>query len=434
MNAHVSPGPSFSNDEIDLVAIFQDIWRQRWLIAGVMGAVGLIAAAYAFLATPYYQTQSILKPTSLKSFDQLNLTGVYKVNRDEVLSRIGMSLESYSTRYAFFQSHQELFSALEHPNESLDEAFERINQTAFTVLKPDPKRDSSLSKYVGLSFVYPQGVDGVEVVNRLIEYVVEQERALIYSEVDTLLTNRLAKLKNKIAAARTGYEITKQAKIAKLLEADNVKRANLMDELNGLRQQLKLRRENRIKQLSEAIMIAEQLGIHKPATPSSMRDMDSSGQGNLIRTEVNNQQIPLYFMGTAALAAERKALRARSSDDFTDAHVGEIEKQLRMLRNNREIEALRKRENDDLFMGKLASWEEEISYLNKLQPELLLNDIVEVDQPAVIPLSPIKPKKVLIVALGLILGGMLGVFISLCRSVVKRSLVRPIEILNPLPV
>lgn len=434
MNAHVGPGPSFSNDEIDLVAIFQDIWRQRWLIAGVMAFVGLIAVAYAFLATPYYQAQSILKPTSLKSFDQLNLTGVYKVDREDVLRRIGVSLESYSTRYAFFQTHRDLFGALEKSDESLDEAFERINQTAFTVLKPDLKKDGSLSKYVGLSFVYPQGVDGVEVVNRLVKYVIEKERVLISAEVNTLLSNRLTKLKSQIEAARTGYEISKQAKIAKLLEADNVKRANLLDELNGLRQQLKLRRENRIKQLSEAIMIAEQLGIHKPATPSSMRDMDSSGQGNLIRTEVNNQQIPLYFMGTAALAAERKALQARSSDDFTDAHVGEIEKQLRMLRNNREIEALRKRENDDLFMDKLASWEEEISYLSKLQPELLLNDIVEVDQPAVLPLSPIKPKKTLIVALGLILGGMLGVFISLCRSVVRRSLVRPIEILNPLPV
>ncbi|WP_238530364.1 Wzz/FepE/Etk N-terminal domain-containing protein [Pseudomonas sp. S9] len=434
MNARVSHDPEFRNDEIDLIALVSGLWRQRWLIASVMALVGVAAVAYAMLATPYYQAQSILKPTSLKSFDQLNLTGVYKVDRDQVLKRIGISLESYSTRYAFFQEHQALFQALEQPGMTLEQAFERLNESAFTILKPDAKKANSLSNYVGLSFVYPEGVDGPAVVNGLIAYSIEQERTRIAAEINTLVANRLSKLQSQIAAARIGYEADKQSKIAKLLEADSVKRANLIDELSGLRQQLKLRRQNRIAQLTEAMMIAEQLGIHKPATPSSMREIGQQSSNNLIRTEVNNQQIPLYFMGTEALGAERKALRARSSDDFTDPHVGEIEKQLRMLRHNREVEALRKRDNDDLFLVKLAKWEEESSYLQALKPELLLQDLVDVDQPAVSPLSPIKPKKLLIVVLGLVLGLMLGVMLALLRSVMSGLKPLPLAMLNPLPV
>ncbi|WP_256574272.1 Wzz/FepE/Etk N-terminal domain-containing protein [Pseudomonas sp. M30-35] len=434
MNARVSHGPESNSDEIDLFALINSLWLQRWLIAGVMALLAIAAGTYALLATPYYQAQSVLKPTSLKSFDQLNLTGVYKVDRDQVLNRIGISLESYSTRYDFFQKHPELFQALEQPGVAVVQAFERLNKSAFTILKPDVKKADSLSSYVGLSFVYPEGVDGPAVVNGLVAYAVEQERARIAAEVSTLVTNRLNKLQSQIAAARIGYEADKQSKIAKLLEADSVKRANLMDELAGLRQQLKLRRQNRIMQLTEAIMIAEQLNIHKPATPSSMRDLGEQASNNLIRTEVTNQQIPLYFMGTEALGAERKALRARASDDFTDAKVGELEKQLRILRNNREVEALRHRGNDDLFLSKLAKWEEETSYLQELKPELLLLDLVDIDQPAVSPLSPIKPKKLLIVVLGLVLGLMLGVFIALVRSMMTRLKPISLTMLNPLPV
>ncbi|MFI8481520.1 Wzz/FepE/Etk N-terminal domain-containing protein [Pseudomonas sp. NPDC078700] len=434
MNAHVSHNPQAKNDEIDLIALAVSLWQQRWLIAGVMVLVGIVAAAYAMLATPYYQAQSVLKPASLKSFDQLNLTGVYKVDRDQVLKRIGISLESYSTRYAFFQANPELFQALEKPGIPVEQAFERLNASAFTILKPDAKKSDSLANYVGLSFVYPEGVDGPAVVNGLIAYAVDQERTRIGAEVNTLVANRLNKLQSQISAARIGYETDKQSKIASLLEADSVKRADLLDELSGLRQQLKLRRQNRITQLTEAMMIAEQLGIHKPATPSSLREIGQQNSNNLVRTEVTNQQIPLYFMGTEALGAERKALRARTSDDFTDAHVGEIEKQLRMLRHNREVEALRKRDNDDLFLSKLAKWEEESSYLQSLKPELLLQDLVDVDQPAVSPLSPIKPKKALIVVLGLVLGLMLGVFLALVKSVMTRMQPVPLKVLSPVPV
>ncbi|WP_417662973.1 Wzz/FepE/Etk N-terminal domain-containing protein [Pseudomonas sp.] len=434
MNARVSHGSETNSDEIDLFALINSLWLQRWLIVSVMALVTIVAGTYALLATPYYQTQSVLKPTSLKSFDQLNLTGVYKVDRDQVLKRIGISLESYSTRYAFFHDHAALFQALEQPGMTVEQAFERLNASAFNILKPDAKKADSLSNYVGLSFVYPEGVDGPAVVNGLITYAVEQERTRIAAEIDTLVANRLNKLKSQIAAARIGYEADKQSKIAELLEADSVKRANLLDELAGLRQQLKLRRQNRIMQLTEAIMIAEQLNIHKPATPSSMRDLGEPAASNLIRTEVTNQQIPLYFMGTEALGAERKALRARTSDDFTDAKVGELEKQLRMLRSNREVEALRQRANDDLFLDKLAKWEEEISYLQELKPDLLLLELVDVDQPAVSPLSPIKPKKLLIVVLGLVLGLMLGVFIALVRSMMTRLKPLSLTILNQLPV
>ncbi|OEO23980.1 chain-length determining protein [Pseudomonas sp. J237] len=421
MSANAGQDVEYKNDEIDLVDLVQDLWKQRLIILGVMGLVGLAAVAYVQIATPYYQTQSVLKAASLKSFDQLNLTGVHEIDRDQVLKRIGGALESYSTRYAFFQENPGLFKAVERPGESLEQAFQQLNKTAFTILKPDLKKPDSLFNYVGLSFVYPQGVDGPAVVNGMISFATADVRERIASEINTLIANRLNKLQSKIVSARKGYETTKQSKVAELLEADSIMRANLNDELASVRQELILKRENRIKQLSEAIMIAEKLGIHKPATPSSMGDESHQSQGNTIRTEVNNQRIPLYFMGTEALSAEREALSLRESDDFTGERIGEIEMKLRMLKENRQVEALLKRDNDDLFLEKMAKWNEEISFLTELKPELLLQDLVIVDQPAIEPLAPIKPKKLLIVTLGLVLGAFLGGFIALVRVVMANT-------------
>ena len=126
-------------------------------------------------------------------------------------------------------------------------------------------------------------------------------------------------------------------------------------------------------------------------------------------------------MGSEALEAERAALRQRRSDDFTEPRIAQITKELQLLANNRQIEALNKRENEDLFLKDLATWREEAARLRSLQVDVASLKLVSIDQVALEPLRPIKPKKALILALGLVLGGMLGVFIALMRSMLGKK-------------
>jgi LPS O-antigen subunit length determinant protein (WzzB/FepE family) len=287
------------------------------------------------------------------------------------------------------------------------------------MLQADPKKVDSLSAYVGIELAYPEGVDGVALVNGLVEYSVQRERERIAADLGAVIQNRLNQLELQMAAARASYEATKESQIAKLLEADSLKRAQLQDELKALRQQLRTRRDNRIAQLDEAVQIAKALGIAKPTTPSALGEGDRVSQGSVIRTEVNSQQIPLYFMGSEALEAERNALLQRRSDDFTEPRVAQIAKELQLLANNRQIEVLNKRENEDLFLKKLATWREEAARLRSLDVDVSTLKLVTIDQSAMQPLKPIKPKKALILALGLVLGGMLGVFIALLRNMLR---------------
>jgi LPS O-antigen subunit length determinant protein (WzzB/FepE family) len=196
-----------------------------------------------------------------------------------------------------------------------------------------------------------------------------------------------------------------------LLEADRLKTAQLKDELIALRLQLKTQRSDRMAQLTEAITIANALGLKKPATPLS-----------LINAEVNAQQPPLYFMGTDALEAERSMLKQRKSDDFTEVRIAAIIKELELLQVNREVEVLNQRVDEDVFLHDLEPLRSEVSRLSNLDFDTGALKLVTIDQLAFQPLEPIKPNKKLILLSSLLLGLMLGTGLALIRYFVA---VRP---------
>jgi chain length determinant protein (polysaccharide antigen chain regulator) len=407
-------------EEIDLVELFRALWRQKLLIIGVTLIVTLLAAAYAFLSTPYYETRTYLRPVPQSSLDQLNETGIYKLTPEEAINRVAGALSSYDNRLDFFLNNQELFQHIPKRGDSLEQTFAGFNEKAFEMLHPDPKRTDNRSAFVGLELTYPKGMDGASVVNGFVAYVLELERQEIADDLESLINNRLASLDMNMQAQRASYTASKQAKIAALLEEDALKRAELQDELVALREELKTRRTNRIQQLGEAISIAESLGIRTPTSPSAMTESTRGGT-QVIRTEVTNQEMPLYFMGTEALAAERDALANRKSDDFVEPRVAEIQSELAMLEHNREVELLQEREGEDLYLTNLAELREEAARLKGIKLDTERLKLVRLDQPALQSLNPVKPKKAMILALGLVLGGMLGVFIALVRSLMTRN-------------
>ncbi|RRV00071.1 chain-length determining protein [Stutzerimonas xanthomarina] len=416
MNAVTPPQvlASATPDEIDLIQLFRSLWKQKFLIGGVAVVCTLVGLLYAMLAPRYYTVQSVLRPAAIKDLDELNHLGIYKLSPKQALAQVGATLESYENRLAFFREHPQLFADLVQAG-TLEQTFEAFNDEAFKLLQPDPKKPEGTTPYIGIQLTYPEALDGVEIVNGFVNFSLTNVQKEIAADLDTLIGNRLSQLDKKIAAARASYEASKEIKIAKLTEADALKRAELNDELAALRQQLRTRRDNRINQLNEAIRIATSLGISKPTTPSSLGAPEITSQGSVIRTEVNNQQIPLYFMGSEALEAERKALLARRSDDFTEPRIAQIARELKLLEHNRQIEVLQSRENEDLFLKDLAGWREEAARLRSLQFDAGSLKLVSIDQRAVEPRQPIKPKKALIVALALVMGGMLGVFVALVR-------------------
>lgn len=417
MSSSFRAPPAPPHGEIDIAAVFKAVWQQKKLVLLVAAGVTLIAAAYAFTATPEYQVSSVLRPAAINELDALNRSEVYRLPPGDALIKVGASLESYETRLNFFRANQALFKPFERPGRTLEQSFDAFNRDSLKLELPDPKKSDSLSAYIGLGLNYPKGIDGVSVLNKFVDYAIDAERQQIAADLKVIVKNRLTELEGKIEAARSSYKTGKDARIVTLQEADNLKRAQLQDELKALRQQIRTARQDRIALLGEAITIAKSLGIEKPTTPSALGEKTArAGENSVMRTEINNQQVPLYFMGVEALTAERTALLQRKSDDFTEGRIAQIARELQLLQSNREIEVLKQRQNEDLFLSGVEPLRAEVVRLKNLGNLDISNmKLVTIDRKALEPLSPINPKKILILILGGVVGVILGVLAALAR-------------------
>ncbi|MBD8095290.1 LPS O-antigen chain length determinant protein WzzB [Pseudomonas fluorescens] len=415
----ISPiNSSVTSDEIDLFELFHAIWRQKILIVGCTLLAGVLGAGYAMVTPKQYEVSSVLRPAAINELDALNRSEVYKLPPSEALVKVGAQLDSYGARLAFFKSHEELFKAYLRPGLSVEQSFENFNRSAISLSVPDSKAAESPNSAIRLELQYPSDVDGVAILNGLVDYAIAAQREQVGADLKVIVNNRLTELKGKIDAARANYDTEKESKIAVLLEADRLKRARLQDELKGLRLQMKIERTDRLAELAEAISIAKSMGINQPTTPSSMADTNRAGSSQVVRTEISNQKIPLYFLGTEALEAERNALQKRTSDDFTSGRIAEIGKELQLLDTNREVEILQKRGNEDIFLRDVEPLRTEIARLRSLNIDMSNLELVSVDRRAQEPLGPIKPRKLMILVLSLVAGAFVGVLIALIRHLI----------------
>lgn len=407
--------------EIDLFNIFRVLWRRKTLIASIGVLCATLGTLYALLVTPIYEVNTVLRPAALNDLDLLNRSKIYSLPPESALKRVGAALESYDVRWNFFRSRPELIKAYSSIGQTPEQAFRNFNYNSVKVVQPDLKKPNPFSSFIGVDMRYEEGVDGVAALNDFVSYAIEHERVQLAQDLQVIVVNRLAEIDTKLKTAVSEYEAGKSSRIANLLEIDDIKRSQLQDELKALRVQLKMRREARITELDEAITIARSLGIKRPSTPSAMSE-DSLGRTNVIRTEVNSQQIPLYFLGTDALGAERDTLRKRNSDDFTSSRVSEIRKQLMLLETNRQVETLKARTNEALFLEGIESLRVESMRLQGIDTNMSHLRLAIVDQQAVTPNRPIQPRKVIIITFAFLGGLLLGCFVALLRGAFKNRL------------
>ena len=385
-----------------------------------MLVTALMAFCYVLFAQQIYQTSSLLRPAAINELDALNRSQVYTLPAPDALLKVGLALESYENRLNFFRDHPDLFKPLLQPGRTLEQSFEVFNRDAITLVQPASNKDNSESSYLRLELTYPASLDGVSILNGFVDYAINKQREQISADLKVIISNRLRELDAQINAARSSYLSDKQGKIASFLEADTLQKARLEDELKALRLQLKIEREARIQQLDEAIAIAKSLGITRPTTPSAMADAAQGSSSRLVRTEITSQSIPLYFMGSQALQAERAALLKRTTDDFTDDRISQIRKNIQLLEVNRQVEMLGKRSNEDVFLKDIEPLRAEVVRLGRLNTDMSHLGLASIDRKAQVPTDPVKPKKALIVALAMVLGLLLGLAIATVRFLTQR--------------
>ncbi|MBD3755177.1 MAG: LPS O-antigen chain length determinant protein WzzB [Gammaproteobacteria bacterium] len=334
-NMPKNPAPAYAEDEIDLLELWNSLWEQKWLIAGITAFISAGGLAYALLATPTYKAESYFLPPLQQDVEALNMQGAKNITVAAVYQAFLQNLQSRALRREFYQANQ-IESVLSN-GESVARPEVLFEKEFNKRLVLDVPKKGNID-FTSLSFEFRNPEQSAMWVNAFVAFVAKKTR-------DDLVMNVRVSIESDIKVVK--------------------------EQIDAKRALAKERRFDRIAMLREALAIAESVGLRKP----------------MIDQAANNLSME-YMRGADAIKAEIVTLEARQSDDP--------------------------------FIEGIRDLEERLNYLKVSQVDADKVRVVRVDQPASVPDSPIKPNKSLIVAVSLVLGLMLGVFIALIRQAVKK--------------
>ena len=122
----------------------------------------------------------------------------------------------------------------------------------------------------------------------------------------------------------------------------------------------------------------------------------------------------------------QEAFEIAQAADVVNSQVNQAANKLNMMYMrgtkaiSREILILNTRKSDDPFIRGLNDLKQELDYLERVKIDEETIHPVRIDQRAVVPATPIKPKKTLVMTIAIVLGGMLGVFSAFIRHAIKK--------------
>lgn len=346
-----TPTPvTVNSDEIDLFELAQNLWKQKLLISVVTLAITVLAASYAFFSSPVYESKSTILPPRLADIAGYNLgrseAGLKEFTPASVYSMFTQNLRSDGLRRDFFEQVYLPAETKGQDTTAKDELRESFNKK-LSITNPDVK--NSPERFA----VTAQSADpgrAAEWANLYVERVANKTRQDMADTVATEISTRVRSIQSRIAV---------------------------------LRDSAKMLREDRIARLSEALKVADKVGLQAPQVKASR----TSSDGELEQFVDGNL---MYMRGAKAIRAE--------------------------------LDVLQNRKNDDPFITGLRDLENQLDFLAKVSVSPDGVAVFTLDSAAEISETPIKPKKLLILVLGVILGGMLGVFFALIRVVLIKNM------------
>lgn len=340
------------SDEIDLrdlALMLIEGWY--WIIGTIVVAV-VAALAYLAITTPTYETRFKAIPAASANFSGFNLFEDFEITPEDAYRLLGNRLSSYQTFEAFFEKHRDKFVIDEEASLS------KVFSDRFSIAGLNADRDGNLA--LNLTYRYPEGEQGAEVLNAYVRTTSQYVWTTLRNQFDDYNRAQISRLS-------TDVELQKES-------------------LQGAR-------KDRLYTLEQAINVARRLNIEKPTTPQQF-GRQPSGSEVIYANISGDGALPLYFMGYQALEADRDVLSGAIDEGLSNSQIRDTQQQ---LEQRERIAAL-------LDSGRLYGIDEGV------EPNHTERVVGVVDY-AFPPAGPSEPRKALILALSLVLGGMLGVML-----------------------
>lgn len=347
------------SDEIDLFELFDDIKDKWYWLVGTGFVCVLLALSYALLAKPVYQTEVMFKPvteTELLPLNQSRLKEVFGI-------AVASDKEYITPTKAFKEFRIKALSSntlREFYNDLVEEGNEELLELVYnSEITPE---QNTIKFAQRLSHVDPSAKQGDDFLQLKFELAHAELSAKVLNDFSDFLYENYKNEVKEAVNARVDAQLEQWQ-----IKADEM-RTNYFAQKNL-----------RLMELKEAAAIADSINQQRPLYDGERVAIGSAP--------------PLFMLGKKALSSEVEQLSKRS--------VGADG-------------------NEDLYIKGLP----ELLWKVKLLEETDINwnqvILVEQDQKAVLPMSPIKPKKLLIVAIGVVAGGVLGIFLALIAAAVER--------------
>ena len=400
-------------DEINLAELWYVLVKRWKVILGVAAVATIGAVLYALSATPVYRAEAVFLPPAASDIQVLNIEGVQKIGINSVYTMFERNLSSKPSRQIIYDDMNLLdqFAPDRDQDTNLDVLFDDYNQS-FSITKPTIKKGDAVIPIPTITFAmeWEEPVLTAEIVNRIAEEADRATKAEILLDLQTRIGIRVTGLNQEIQRLREITIKRRQDEIEQLETADALERNTINDKIASLRDKERDERKDRMTKLKEAADIAHSLDIKEPIGYKLKKISDSANTQSQILTDFSDDASQLYTRGYEAIEAEITSLSNRTVDDPFIPELRGLQEKLKLLEHNRKVEQLKSRQNDDPFIDSLRDKQNELARLESIHIDPATVRTARLDQAAFPPDKRIKPKRKLIVVLGLMLGLMLGIF------------------------
>jgi chain length determinant protein (polysaccharide antigen chain regulator) len=390
------------NDEIDLADLIRALWQGKWLVIGVTLATLALGIAYLMITPKSYTASleiSALPLMKVELYEELNTTEFMPlVNQASLLNSF---LDDFQSLDSLEQSIKSSNFITQQEDETDEEFAFRIRATANTFsISPNSKKTNDTNFILRFTTQKPKLMN--EIVNNALiqsnqnvnKYLVksfqrrktESARRIKFSLKDLNSSRKLALASYKTDIQSRLAILDEQAKLARSIKL-SVGSLSSMPNKNVSSVYLPLPLEKR--DINEAMDITN-LG-------SGAKKEDDIGS-YLLSQDVN--ETPLYLRGFLVIEEEIKSLQSRQSPERFIPSLTIIDRDIFKLQQDPTIERA-----EEVFAN---------TPIGTDQFSAASYDIALIEYES-------NTKTSLILALSIVLGGMLGIFVLLIRNVLMKQ-------------
>ncbi len=414
----------YQNDEIDLRELLVSIASRKKFIIGFSAIVTVLAILYALSITPTYKASiSFLSPgqSSVIELNKIKLTSETSETSETIYQKFLNKFMSREFQRKVFDENDYLakLNPKNEPIDNLDNFFYEFSKSLNlqTIKTQKNVEKINFEKPVEVTIEGSNAKVIADYLNDLASSADKENIDEFLSVIEQKIAIRLEEIDKQKGLLLSGAKKDRLNKIAIIKEQDNQKTKEINDKIERLRVKAKKDRLNQIQVLTDAAILAKELGIKK----NNFKQIDSNDNGKssstLTVSIADNQKVPdWYLYGEDALLQRIDVLSSRDNDNPYVPEIVNLQNQLKAISSNQTLKTLENRTDDSPFIGEINTLDIEAIRLKSFKPSSVGINSMQLNQHAFPANNPIKPNKRLIVLVAAVAGFILSIFLVLLMN------------------